>query len=70
MPEVYLRVISRAAIRTKALKKLGFDRSYTIPSQNSSRVTCSKCNASVINGIACHELGCPNWSRRKAGRHG
>jgi hypothetical protein len=33
-------------------------------------VTCSKCNASVINGIACHELGCPNWSRRKAGRHG
>lgn len=28
------------------------------------RVRCSQCEALTINGIACHETGCPNAAER------
>jgi len=41
-----------------ALKQMGFDNSRK--GLNAIDVLCSQCNALVINGIACHETGCPN----------
>lgn len=38
----------------------GFDRTYASDDGVGVRVGCSQCQASVINGIACHETGCPN----------
>lgn len=31
------------------------------------RVRCSQCEAMVINGISCHETGCPNRVHECAG---
>ena len=36
----------------------GFDESYR--SGRYWRVKCSQCEAHAINGIPCHEHGCPN----------
>lgn len=47
----------------KSLRKRGFDRSYYNRSSGSHRVRCSQCVALVINGMACHETGCPNEKR-------
>ena len=41
------------------LRDQGFDESYYIGAQAWS-VGCSQCLASTINGVACHETGCPN----------
>ena len=41
-----------------AILSFGFDRSYE--TEDGVRVLCSGCEALVINGIACHEQGCPN----------
>lgn len=45
----------------------GFDSSYRLERDDSGRFTagavrvkCSQCDALVINGLACHETGCPN----------
>lgn len=38
----------------------GFDLSRPNPSDNTIRVRCSQCEALVINGVPCHETGCPN----------
>ena len=43
------------------IKHQGFDRSRvtrTVPFR-SIHVACSQCEALVINGVACHETGCP-----------
>ena len=40
--------------RKKRLKALGFDLS------TKHRVKCSQCNATAVNGTACHEHGCKN----------
>jgi hypothetical protein len=40
------------------LRSLGFDRSRA--SLDYVRVLCSQCEALVINGVPCHEAGCPN----------
>lgn len=40
------------------LQTAGFDLSRN--TEGGYRVRCSQCEASVINGIACHEAGCPN----------
>lgn len=40
----------------------GFDKSY-VREDGTIRVRCSQCEALVINGLACHETGCPNVSR-------
>ena len=45
---------------TATLRARGFDRSHAVPFERGARVRCSQCEALVINGIACHERGCPN----------
>jgi len=44
----------------RELKCRGFDRSEYDRIRGSHHVRCSQCEALVINGIACHESGCPN----------
>lgn len=46
-----------------SLKARGFDRSTVEPFTRGAWVRCSQCEALVINGIACHETGCPNRTR-------
>lgn len=49
----------------------GFDASYRLERDeygrftSAVRVRCSQCDALVINGIACHETGCPHGRRRE-----
>lgn len=55
---------------SKALERIkaqGFDRSASWgerwpggASRDYVAVGCSQCAATVINGVACHETGCPN----------
>jgi hypothetical protein len=45
--------------RILALESRGFDQSYIVRG-GLIRVRCSQCAAATINGIACHETGCPN----------
>jgi hypothetical protein len=47
-----------------SLRAEGFDKCRVYPGDRHVKVGCSQCNALVINGIACHELGCPNQKRR------
>lgn len=42
------------------LRALGFDRSQHIPFTRRYRVSCSCCEALVINGHPSHERGCGN----------
>lgn len=44
----------------KRLRRLGFDKTTYNRSTGYYKVKCSQCEAVVINGIACHETGCPN----------
>jgi hypothetical protein len=57
------RMKSYAAIRESLLEQ-GFDRSrITVDDEgieDGVRVGCSQCEALVINGVACHETGCPH----------
>lgn len=39
-------------------KRLGFDKSYQRGEY--VHVGCSECVALVVNGVQCHETGCPN----------
>ncbi len=48
------------------LRDKGFDLSYAIPFERQWKVRCSQCEALVINGLPCHELGCPNTVRDEA----
>ena len=43
-----------------SLRANGFDEAYHIPFTKSFKVRCSQCEACSINGVACHETGCPN----------
>jgi len=52
-------------MKIKDLKRLGFDLSER--DGRSLRVRCSQCDALVINGVACHERGCPNAMHECAG---
>jgi hypothetical protein len=45
--------------RLARLHARGFDRAYIIRG-GMIRAACSQCAAIVINGLACHETGCPN----------
>jgi hypothetical protein len=42
------------------LRAAGFDESHHIPFTKQYRAKCSQCEACAINGVACHETGCPN----------
>ena len=39
---------------------LGFDQATHVPFTREYRIRCSQCDALVINGVPCHETGCPN----------
>jgi hypothetical protein len=39
---------------------LGFTRTQHIPFTRQYRIQCDCCASVVINGIPCHERGCPN----------
>lgn len=41
------------------LRSLGFDDSAHIPFTKQYRVRCHSCEALVIQGVPCHEHGCP-----------
>ena len=42
---------------------LGFDQAKHIPFTKTYRIKCSQCEALVINGVPCHETGCPHVRR-------
>jgi len=45
----------------------GFDRTTHKPFSKEYKIGCSACSALVINGVACHETGCPNAMHECAG---
>lgn len=49
-----------AKINTAWLKRHGFDESEYDRAAQCLRVRCSQCQALVIQGLPCHERGCPN----------
>ena len=44
----------------RKLRQLGFDKTYYNRKEGHYEVRCSQCEATVINGVPCHEHGCPN----------
>lgn len=48
----------------KWLVKLGFGASRKLRS-GGYKVGCTQCEPLVINGVPCHETGCPNLKRAK-----
>ncbi len=46
--------------RVSELRAQGFDQSEAVAFRAEWHVGCSQCAAAVINGVACHETGCPN----------
>lgn len=49
----------------KKLRSRGFDQTRYIRSTGYWRVGCSQCQALCINGVACHESGCPNEKKER-----
>ena len=49
---------SDAANLARKLRRKGFDKSKVV--DGSVTIGCSQCQATGINGVACHEHGCPN----------
>ncbi len=47
----------------RSLKRRGFDRTKSYKA-GFVRPVCSQCQALVIQGMACHETGCPNAKRK------
>ena len=49
----------------ESLIEQGFDASWVRDEEDGGgvRVKCSQCEALCINGVACHETGCPNQVR-------
>jgi hypothetical protein len=56
---------TRLAAELDMLLARGFDRTRVYP--NSLAPRCSQCEALVINGVACHETGCPNMTHECTG---
>lgn len=54
----------------QALAK-GFDKTIFFPETEDSdpriRIGCSQCSAAIIQGVACHETGCPNQNHECKG---
>lgn len=48
----------------RGLKKQGFDLSAFDEVNQTWKVKCSKCEAGVLNGYPCHEVGCSNNSKK------
>lgn len=49
--------------QVKRLEALGFDD--TLEMRDRVYLGCSRCNAVSINGVPCHESGCPNERRER-----
>jgi hypothetical protein len=47
------------------LKELGFDLSYMQSRDGFVKVRCSQCEAMTIQGVPCHEHGCPNKKKER-----
>ena len=47
------------------LRKMGFDLTKYNRSSGYYRVKCSYCDSVVINGVPCHEHGCPNDKKQE-----
>ncbi len=47
----------------RSLRRQGFDETKSSPA--SIRPKCSQCQALVIQGVACHETGCPRSRPRR-----
>lgn len=47
-------------MKLNELRALGFDQSVHVPFTRQFKVRCSCCEALSINGVPCHETGCPN----------
>jgi len=54
----------------RTLRRRGFDETEYDRENGSYGVGCSQCSALVVNGVACHERGCPNARRGRRGRQG
>ena len=52
--------------RIAKLRRQGFNVEVGEENDGRVRVTCNQCVAMVINGVACHERGCPAASRKGA----
>jgi hypothetical protein len=52
---------STAAQLAEKYRRMGFDKSHV--DDGTCRVQCSQCEALVIQGVPCHETGCPNQRR-------
>jgi hypothetical protein len=59
---------SRNSALGQSLRRQGFDLTRFDRSEGYFRVGCSQCDALVIQGVACHETGCPN-APRSSERH-
>ena len=58
--------MSKMAKLAAEVRRRGFDKLYVGADDDgykSVSVNCSQCQAVVINGMACHERGCPNTVR-------
>ena len=51
--------------KVQQLRDRGFDEAYYKPGSGTWKVQCSQCVAAVINGMPCHETGCPNQVREE-----
>lgn len=49
------------------LRALGFENSTHIPFTKQYRVRCHSCEALVIQGLPCHETGCPEAKHKCTG---
>lgn len=54
---------TRRTVR-RQLKRRGFDKT-TSQRAGTVRPRCSQCAVLVINGLACHETGCPNNRKKR-----
>jgi len=48
----------------EGLLSLGFDKSTYSEVTKTWHVQCSQCDSMVVNGVPCHEHGCPNKTGR------
>lgn len=60
---VYIHKNTRTKTLGQKLRERGFDTTKFNRTTQEYTVGCSQCVAVVINGIACHETGCPNQSK-------
>jgi hypothetical protein len=52
-----------SAGRAAQARRDGFDKSYS--DDGAVSIKCSQCAALVINGVPCHERGCPNIKKER-----